>query len=301
MLGGHVIRRPSQPDRRELTSPERPTGEVEVEDHRLAVAREQGVRWLDVHVQEAAIVGVLEAVGEASDDPADRLDVGGPGEIGAERSASRPGNRQGLLDLVHRFEELAAVPFGRGTVPEPIEDLGESRAPEIGHAEEPEVSLRENLLGIQRNNVHVLESGQREVFLVTARRHLQDDRPVGQRRLGGQEYSAKCTPAQHGQQLESFKNLAHFREIDGGTGRRFEELVAGEEDFQFGPPLREAPEDLRRVDLKARFLAETYLLVDQADGEFVAELGVTGQELLGSGAFPALPGGRHLLNLLGRE
>ena len=213
----------------------------------------------------------------------------------------RPGNRQGLLNLIHRFEEPPAVPFGRRTVPEPIKDLGESRAPEVGHAEEPEVSLRENLLGIERNDVHVLEPGQREVFLVAARRHLQDHRPVRQHWLGGQKYSAKCTPAQHGQQLKSFKNLAHFRKIDGSTGRRFEELVAGEEDFQFSPPLREAPEDLRRIDLKARFLAETYLLVDQADGEFVAKLGVTGQELLGSGAFPALPGGRHLLNLLGRE
>ena len=51
--------------------------QVEVEQHRGAVGRQQDVRRLQVAVEQAARVGMLEALGQPRDDPDRGLDGAG--------------------------------------------------------------------------------------------------------------------------------------------------------------------------------------------------------------------------------
>ena len=74
--------------------PERLAGEVEVEQHRLAVGGQQDVGRLEVEVDQPALVGELQRVGQAGGDPAHRLHVGDVASIC--RAAPRGGRRQRL-------------------------------------------------------------------------------------------------------------------------------------------------------------------------------------------------------------
>ena len=85
-LGRHVGERAA--DRGALGAG-RVVGEVEVEDHRLAVVREQDVGRLDVAVEDAALVRVGQAVGQARSEPEDGPD---------ERQAPELAERLGELD-----------------------------------------------------------------------------------------------------------------------------------------------------------------------------------------------------------
>ena len=51
-------------------------GQVEVEQHRLAVVGDQDVGRLDVPVHDAALVGMGQGVGQPLADPQDGIDVG---------------------------------------------------------------------------------------------------------------------------------------------------------------------------------------------------------------------------------
>ena len=61
---------------RALARQDRALGEVEIQQHRLAVHRDQDVRRLDVHVDQAPRVGIVERIGETRRDPGHRLDIG---------------------------------------------------------------------------------------------------------------------------------------------------------------------------------------------------------------------------------
>jgi len=149
LLGGHVGRSAAEVDRGRVALGQRLPGQVEVEEHRLAVAGDQDVGRLDVHVDEVAVVGVLQAVGDADADPADRLDVGGPGDVAPERpSGRRDRDRQAGLDPVDRPEDLAPRAAGRLDVVQDFEDLRQRRAAEEGHAEDLQAAIVEHLGGI---------------------------------------------------------------------------------------------------------------------------------------------------------
>ena len=55
-------------------------GQVEVEQQRLAVVAQQDVGRLEVAMEDAALVGVGQPVGQAGDQPEDRLDVTEPAD-----------------------------------------------------------------------------------------------------------------------------------------------------------------------------------------------------------------------------
>ena len=55
---------------------DRPPHKMEIQEHRLAISGQQHVRRFDVHVNQTAIVCVLQAVGKAGPDRDDRIDVG---------------------------------------------------------------------------------------------------------------------------------------------------------------------------------------------------------------------------------
>ena len=75
-------------------------GQVEVEQQRLAVVAEQDVGRLEVAMEDAALVGVGQPVGQAGGQPEDRLDVaepadalelGGRPDLGSARTARDAG------------------------------------------------------------------------------------------------------------------------------------------------------------------------------------------------------------------
>ena len=61
LLGRHPAGRPPEPVTDPFAGRDRAARQVEVEEHRLAVARDQDVRGLDVHVDQAPGVGILQA------------------------------------------------------------------------------------------------------------------------------------------------------------------------------------------------------------------------------------------------
>ncbi len=89
LLGRHPARRPPEAIGDELAGPERSAGEMEVEQHRLAVGGDQDVRRLEVHVDQAASVGIMQRIGQAGGDPDDRLDVRGLLQAPAKRPVGR--------------------------------------------------------------------------------------------------------------------------------------------------------------------------------------------------------------------
>ncbi len=80
MFGGHVGQRAAGHRRRGIAA-FGVLGHVEVKQHRLAVLGQEDVGRLEVVVQDAALVGVGQSVGEALADPQDRLDVTHPRQL----------------------------------------------------------------------------------------------------------------------------------------------------------------------------------------------------------------------------
>ncbi len=150
---------------------------------------------------------------------------------------------------------------------------------------------------VQRHDVRVLQPGQGQVLPAVARRQLEDDRPVGQERLGAEEDPALGAAAQLAQQAQLAQRLADLRVDRANRSRLLQEPVAVEQHGQFGPPLGEAADDLLGDVLLARLLAQADLLVDQPDGGLGVrrQFGMAGQEVLRRGALPLMPGGVHLV------
>jgi hypothetical protein len=100
---------------------------VEVKKHRLAISREEDIGRFDVHVDQPSVVGVLQRIGQAGNNPADRPDVRSLGDEPQSRTLSGLGSRAWLLgsgedvnvDQSDRRFGLAAQP--RMTIEE---DLG---------------------------------------------------------------------------------------------------------------------------------------------------------------------------------
>ena len=108
---------------------------------------------------------------------------------------------------------------------------------------------------------------------------LQDDEPVGERRLGGQVGLARCSPAELAEEAERAESLADFRE-DRGPRERAEQAIATQEDLEFLFPLGKSAHDLGRGHALTRLAAQADLLVDQADGVLGLESGPSLQEFL---------------------
>ena len=76
LLGGHVRQGAAHVGRKDRWPLLEVVGEVEVEQHGLAVVGEQDVGGLEIAVDDAAVMGMSEAVGEAGPQPQDGVDVG---------------------------------------------------------------------------------------------------------------------------------------------------------------------------------------------------------------------------------
>ena len=97
VLGGHVRQRAADQGGRGVRSQLGVGGQVEVEQERLAVVAQQDVGRLEVAMEDAALVGVGQAVGQACDQPEDRLDVAELAdalELGARTDLERSSQRR---------------------------------------------------------------------------------------------------------------------------------------------------------------------------------------------------------------
>ena len=107
-------------------------GQVEIQQHRLAIVGQQHVGRLQVAVDDAAIVGVRQAVGQLAPDPQDRLNVGlaleaveqSPREFLGERSdirtaqEARPRHVAGGNDFAGRMtRDMGRIRQGAGVEP----------------------------------------------------------------------------------------------------------------------------------------------------------------------------------------
>jgi hypothetical protein len=273
-----------------------PLRQVEVQEHRLAVARDQDVRGLDVEVDEAPVVGVLERIGQARPDPADRLHVRRLRQVLPERPAERLLGRQRHRGAVERVEDLRPRAVRDRDRGELDEQPRERRAAEVGHAHHPEVAVGEDLLEIERDDVHVLQPCERQVLVVVSDRHdLQDHEAVGERVLAGEVGPPDRAPADLGEESEVAEVVAGRGEIGGGGGP--EEPVAVQQERELGAPAGEAAEDLRlgRGRVFPVFQAEAGFLIDDPDRVHVAEPGIALEDFLGPGPLAAFPGRGHLL------
>ena len=81
--------------------------EVEVQQHRQAVAGHQDVRRLDVAVQDLAVVGVLERLGHPGAPPGDRLGIGPSGQRHAAGGALHQGAVR-RLEAIQQLDEVGA-------------------------------------------------------------------------------------------------------------------------------------------------------------------------------------------------
>ena len=93
------------------------------------------------------------------------------------------------------LKEVVSGAQFRGLSAHPYQELFESRAPEEGHAQGTQVARGKIQHPVERNNVRVLESGQRQVLLACAGGELEHHGPVGQRRLSSQENTSHSTAA----------------------------------------------------------------------------------------------------------
>ena len=90
-LRGHVRERPSGQGRRRGAGVLGVGGQIEVEEHGLAVVGQQDVGRFEVAVDDSPFVGVCQAVGEPGTEPEDRLDVALPAQ---DLECGRPGRRR---------------------------------------------------------------------------------------------------------------------------------------------------------------------------------------------------------------
>ena len=125
LLGGHVAGRAAHAVGGGLADRDGLPGQVEIQQHRLAVGRQEYVRRLDVHVDQPAVVGVLKGVGQAGADPADRMYIGRLREEPPRGAVAGLGPRARLLAAVEDLEDGSPRVSGRRRAPQLVEHPGQ--------------------------------------------------------------------------------------------------------------------------------------------------------------------------------
>ena len=173
-------------------------GEVEVQQHRLAVVGQQDVGGLQVPVDDAPPVRVGQPVGQPHGQPEDRLDIGqalrrgagsegpdAPGSVGGHPHVAHPLSCPGLDPVQQVLPRVRQ----RRPASQIREDVGERGRAEERHADGLEgVRLMDR---VDRHDVGVLQLGERPRFVEEVRGDLQDHEAVGQLALPGQVDAAE--------------------------------------------------------------------------------------------------------------
>ena len=94
VLRGHVRRRASHGCRSQGSIGLTLLREIEIEQHRLAVRAQEDIGRLDIAVEDAALVGMLQRLSQACDDPGSRTPAQ-PATSHRRRPGGRPAHRAG--------------------------------------------------------------------------------------------------------------------------------------------------------------------------------------------------------------
>src|SRR5262249_33006416 len=123
--------------------------------------------------------------------------------------------------------------------PQRFEQLGQRCAPQVGHTQRTQSAAGVVLNRVERDDVSMLQSRQRQVFAGLPGCELEDDRTIAQGELAGQENHPLRPLPQLGKEQEVPETVA-----DGGklwcSAARAQETLAVEEDFQLVAPLWKA-------------------------------------------------------------
>ena len=284
LLGRRATGRAPQAIGRGLTRDQWRSGEVEGQQHRLTVGREQDVGRLDVQMHQPAIVGVLKGVGQDRPNPANRVDIADVGEMFAERPAwgQFGGGREGKA--VERGEQIGRGPPRDRHRGRRLQHAVERGSAEVRHAEKSQVSIRDDLLEVKRHDIHVLQTRQREMLILIQRRDLDHDRAIGERPLAREERPPLRARPSSRTHPEVAELVAHVRKHDIRRGA--EKAVAIEQQAELPPPLREPAEHFGGHGLLAGLLPEAGFLIDQPNRVLDRQLGMEPEKLLDAGRSP---------------
>ncbi len=229
-------------------------------------------------MQDAALVGMLQRLGQPGPQPGDRAGVGPPGQ-------GRPGRRPravgvGLEPVQGRDQLGARARAGDGRIGQ---GPRQGEPAEIRHAEQMESPRRVGAIGVDRDDMRVLQSGQGLGLARAEAGDLDHDGSIGQSSLLGAEDAGERPAPQLIDEAEAGDGLARlgedprlgrFGRVGGGAGALGDEPVDLEDLAQpVGDP-GEAGQVLGRVGGLARLLAQAILLVDQGHEGLVVDRGV---------------------------
>ena len=191
---------------------------MEIQEHRLAVHRDQDVRRLDVHVHQPPRVGIVERIGEARGDPGHGFDIRGLHEAATERPV-RAAATEGVARVWRSITLMSSSPVRsssgtsarssrmRARLVPPRNGMQSPRRPRSGNV----CSEKSGTMCVCRSRASARCSSS------IVRDDLHDDRPVGQARVGGQKRAPGPTPPELGQQQERAEHLAGLGIIDDAS------------------------------------------------------------------------------------
>ena len=107
LLGSHPARRSAQPVGWPLAGLDRLASQVKIEKHGQSVTRDQEIRRFHVHMNQTARVRLMQGVGQTGDDPADRLNVGGLGQVTTVGAFVSTGKGR-VLTAVNSIKKMAS-------------------------------------------------------------------------------------------------------------------------------------------------------------------------------------------------
>ena len=175
-------------------------GEVEVEQHRVAVGGDQDVRRLDVAMQNASRIGVVQRLGESGDGPTDGLRIGHRRED-LPRGTLR--GRRGVafrLDAVDVGEEIGPGAWFRPRFSTFAQQGGQSGSAQESHHDHLKGVAVDHRRGQNLDDVRMAGPSQQQGFLGDPRGDLHHDEAVVEVGLLGEKHLGERAPAQVGDQ-----------------------------------------------------------------------------------------------------
>ncbi len=227
MLGGHVGNGAAHRGSHLGIHAAQVLGDVEVQEQGLTIAANQNVGGLDIAMDNAALVGVLQRFGQVQNDPGHGTKVGHLtqeiqwGGAGTEGHARFPleqsisvfvGNGR-VHDPPKRVNQLCPLLRPLALLPETLQHDGERCTTEVRHAHRPQAGAGIFVDGVNGHNMRVLQLRERLRLISVDTGDFQHDGPPCQIFLLGQEHAGEGPAAQFAPQAEAEQRRAFFRQV----------------------------------------------------------------------------------------